>query len=157
MLISGFCCYIQSYLRDALGYSLLMLTYIIHDFDQGHILNTGRFFLWRFLECSLNLCMKETHNLHLLLSKCLVKWTCSIGIFTSMILSFGKCWHLYRIGADIPWMNWFANNHELFNTCVWTGMLIYKHLFWSASVSLACFVPLIYQPRVYHISFTMFS
>lgn len=157
MLISGFCCYIQSYLRDALGYSLLMLTYIIHDFDQGHILNTGRFFLWRFLECSLNFVYKGNSQFTFTFIKMSVKWTCSIGIFTSMILSFGKCWHLYRIGADIPWMNWFANNHELFNTCVWTGMLIYKHLFWSASVSLACFVPLIYLPRVYHISFTMFS
>lgn len=58
VLISGICCYIQSYLRDALGYSLLMLTYIIHDFDQGHILNTGRFFLLRFLECSLNFVYK---------------------------------------------------------------------------------------------------
>lgn len=42
VLISGFGCYIQSYLRDALGYSLLMLTYI-HNFDQGHIIPVSIF------------------------------------------------------------------------------------------------------------------
>ena len=38
VLISGFGCYMQSYLGDALGYSLLMMTYI-HDFDQPVVMD----------------------------------------------------------------------------------------------------------------------
>lgn len=135
MLISGFGCYIQSYLRDALGYSLLMLTYI-HDFDQGHIIPVSIFYEGSWSAVS-TLCMKETCNLHLLLLKCLVNWTCSVGSFTNVILSFENVDIYDCIGAYIPPEWGFAYNHELFNTCAWTGMLIYKQLF-SASVSLAC-------------------
>lgn len=135
MLISGFGCYIQSYLRDALGYSLLMLTYI-HDFDQGHKIPVVFFFYEGSWSAVSTFCMKETHNLHLLLLKCLVKWTCSIGSFTNMILSFENADIYITLVQIFP--EWgFSNNHELFNTCVWTEMLIYKHLF-SASVSLVC-------------------
>lgn len=100
MLISGFGCYIQSYLRDALGYSLLMLTYI-HDFDQGHIIPVSIFYEGSWSAVS-TLCMKETCNLHLLLLKCLVNWTRSVGSFTNAILSFENVDIYDCIGADIP-------------------------------------------------------
>lgn len=90
--------------------------------------NTSKYFLWRFLKCSLN-------SLYVL--KCLVNWTCSVGSFTNVILSFENVDIYDCIGAYIPPEWGFVYNHELFNTCAWTGMLIYKQLF-SASVSLAC-------------------